>query len=212
MRLGLFFRSGIFFLILSAMLINMAHADDRAEIIAIDAAKSALDGDDQRLDIVFPRTHPAGALSAQWSWGYGSSTDYFIAYFWWQDGYLWMEVEPIGSDQPFVCSSSFMINQGGILYDTVYLETVYSDSWCEDVPAPLVVRVTQWSYMTNVASFARDFVLMFDGGEHVYEIGITGGGGSVAPEPGDEPDPPPPTSSSSDDGGGCFIREVYGHP
>ena len=59
----------------------------------------------------FPTKHPDTAFSSTFAKGYGSSIDQFNIYVWRENYSVWIEIEPIAQDIPFICSGSFIIIQ-----------------------------------------------------------------------------------------------------
>ena len=146
---------------------------------------------------LFPAGHPQTAVSDTFGWGYGSYIDYFKIYAWRQDGYVWVEIEPLLGDEPFICSPSFVIIQKGVQYDTVKLVTVSGDSQCGEIYVTSVFELSQWSFYDNPADLSKAFTLLFDGGENTCTLDIEA-----------DPNPPAqPSSSGGEDegGGGCLI-------
>jgi len=121
----------------------------------------------------FPTGHPDDAFSSTFIRGYGSAIDQFNIYVWREDYSMWMEIEPINQDVPFICGTSFFIIQNEVQFDTVELVSVSGDSQCGDVHIPSVFELSQWQYIVdNPADLNYDFTLLFDGGENTYTLDI----------------------------------------
>jgi hypothetical protein len=142
----------------------------------------------------FPSSHPTNAISGTASWGHD---DQFNIYIWRDYGQVWIEIEPI-LGQPFICTSSFVIIQNGIQYDTVKLETFSESSQCGDIYVPSVFRLTQWSHYTNPADLNQLFTLIYDGVRDSYSFSIPDTGSTPAPTP--SPEPTPDLSDADNDG------------
>lgn len=64
--------------------------------------------------ITWPTSHPPDAIHAHLRKGYGSAADEYNAYFWWADGFLWQEVDPV-TESAFICGGDLKQN-GKIKY------------------------------------------------------------------------------------------------
>lgn len=173
--------------------------EDKNRLLRIEQEKRSNEPNLQLETPIFPSSRPADAINRRWYRGFGSLRDYFRVYFWWQNSYLWMQVVPEAGSDPFICSSSFAIIQGGVQYDTVYLGTRAGDSQCDDVYVPSIYWFSQWSFHApGGANFRQNFTVHYDGGDHNHTIPIQGGGNSY------EIQATVDDSSSS----GCFINSI----
>ena len=120
----------------------------------------------------FPTKHPDAAFSSGFAFGYGSSIDHFNIYVWRENDSVWVEIEPIDQDAPFICSSAFIIIQNEVQFDTVILVTARGKSQHGDVHIPSVFELSQWSFNDNPADLNSDFTLLFDGGENTYTLDV----------------------------------------
>ena len=120
----------------------------------------------------FPTKHPDTAFSSTFAKGYGSSINHFNIYVLRENNSIWIEIEPIEKDAPFICSSAFIIIQNEVKFDTVKLVTTSGKSQYGDVQIPSVFELSQWSFYDNPADLNSEFSLLFDGGENTYTIDI----------------------------------------
>ena len=120
----------------------------------------------------FPTKHPDTAFSSIFAFGHGSSMDQFNIYVWRENNSVWIEIEPIEQDAPFICSSAFSIIQNEVQFDAVMLVTTGGKSQYGDVHVPSVFELSQWSFYENPADLDSDFTLLFDGGENTYTLDV----------------------------------------
>jgi len=131
----------------------------------------------------FPSTHPADAFSGTASWATkGSSPDEFNLYVWTESGETWIEIEPV-IGVPSIYSSSFVIIQNSIQYDTVKVEVFSGSSQGGRIYVPSVFKLTQWSFYTTQADLSQAFTLIYDGVWDVYSFDIPGLGSTPTPTP-----------------------------
>ncbi len=119
-----------------------------------------------------PSGHPNNAFSSIFTRGSGSYAEQFNIYVWREDYSVWVEIVPVEPDQPFICSSSFIIVQNDVQFDTVRLEAASGDSQCGDVYISSVFELLQWSFTDNPADLNLDFTLLYDGVETIYTLDI----------------------------------------
>jgi hypothetical protein len=120
----------------------------------------------------FPTKHPDTAFSSTFAKGYGSSIDQFNIYVWRENNSVWIEIEPIEQDAPFICSSAFSIIQNEVQFDTVKLVPVSGNSQYRNVHITSVFELSQWLFFDNPADLNSEFTLLFDGGENTYTLDI----------------------------------------
>ena len=123
----------------------------------------------------FPEKHLDSAVSSTF---YRSESQYYNLYFWRENGKLWVEIEPL-SETAWVCTTSFVIIQNDVRYDSVWMERLSGDSQCGDVDSNLVLEFTQLAFREN-ADLSKAFTILYDNGSEYYfldvpaEIGTTG--------------------------------------
>lgn len=105
----------------------------------------------------WPSGHPTDALRNT----FNRFSDQFTAYVWREQGEVWLEAVPVSAG-PFVCSSSFLIIQNGVQFNTVKLTNFAGDSQCGDVFVKSVYKISQWSFITHKADLSQAFTLGFN--------------------------------------------------
>ncbi|UZR27471.1 hypothetical protein [Methylococcus mesophilus] len=85
----------------------------------------------------FPTTHPFDAIYQRLHFG-DNESDPFDAYFWWENGNLWMEADPLPSAH--VCSQNFTFVQDGSQYN-VALRNKSDDTFCGTLYINAVFRM-----------------------------------------------------------------------
>lgn len=152
---------------------------DRDKLIAIEAVKQQYESTfghkttsaSEPLAKFWPTKPGSNAVSDTFYRGYGSSIAHFKIYIWREDGYTWMQIEPLDGDEPFICSSSFSIVQDGVQCDDVkLLPKSSSSSQCDDVYVTSIFKVTFWSFVENPPDLSQEFTLYYDGGEETFTL------------------------------------------
>jgi hypothetical protein len=134
--------------------------------------------------LTYPSQHPSNAFKGE-SWSrasQGTDPDLFNIYVWRESGEAWLEIEPL-LNSPFICSSSFILIQNNIQYDTVELVTFSGGSQCGDVYVDSIFNLSQWSHYTQKADLSQPFTLIFQGVWETYTLDVSTDGGIP-----DEPD------------------------
>ena len=94
----------------------------------------------------FPTGHPGNAFSSTFAW----FNDQFNIYVWRENYSVWIEIEPIEPDEPFICSPSFIIIQNDVQFDTVELLPVSGNSQC--------VYIGPWIHRSGIDLFRGHIV------------------------------------------------------
>jgi len=133
--------------------------ENKLKIRAIQAEQLILDGPIS-LDLYpakfWPISRPSTAIKARLSW-FDAEFDMFL---WVENDEYWAEVVPI-SGEPFVCGAGFSVKQDGLVYDDIKLERVTGSSLCGYITENEIIKLTQWSFVTELVDFSLKFTLLF---------------------------------------------------
>ena len=111
-------------------------------------------------DVRFPRQRTKDARQVQWE----DNGQVFNAYFWWEKGYLWVEVEPLAKMVPRICKGSFWTVQKADRCGRIFplLDQPDPFSYCGEVPSPTIFMVfIQVKFPTCNVDPARNFTLTY---------------------------------------------------